>query len=508
MSPRHRPLSSPAERRSLRPLLSLALLLSSLAGCASLPPPADPAAHERPATWARSGDLPPQAVDPARLARWWRQFDDADLDLLVRLALAQNSDLAIARATLRQAQAVRGAAESGTRPSLSASAGSSRQRQAGTVTSMHQLGLSASWEPDLNGAQGAALDAAEADLQAAAADLDSTRMSLVAEVGIAYVQWRDAQARERLQQSAALSLAQTLELTRWRAQAGLDSALALEQARLAAEQARAQLPGLATEIAQYEHQLAWLTGQTAPGLIAQLAHRADPPDDRAALQSLALGVPADLLRRRPDLRSAEAAVRAQWSRRDQTRREGWPGLNLSGSLSLQAATLAALGSGGTGVAALAASITGPLWDGGQRQALVEQQDALLEQARWRYEGSVRSALTDVEDALVALHGSLAQADALARAADAAGHVFQLTQHQRSAGLVGVSELLDAQRNADSAELSLQAARSTRTLNLIRLFKALGGGWEPTDSSTATATADPTHTPAAAAPTPVPPALRP
>jgi len=148
------------------------------------------------------------------------------------------------------------------------------------------------------------------------------------------------------------------------------------------------------------------------------------------------------------VRAAEANVRAQWATRRQTEREGWPTATLSGSLGLQALTLAALGSGGTGVAALAAGINWNLWDGGQRHALVAQQDALLEAKQISYEAAVRSALKDVEDALVSLRSQHERTAALSQAAQAADGVLQLSQQQRQAGLA-----------------------------LIRLFKALGGGWQ-------------------------------
>jgi multidrug efflux system outer membrane protein len=152
-------------------------------------------------------------------------------------------------------------------------------------------------------------------------------------------------------------------------------------------------------------------------------------------------------------------------------------VSLSGSVGLQALTLAALGSGGTGVAALAASIDWSLWDGGQRRALVAQQDALLEAKQISYEAAVRSAFKDVEDALVTLRSHHERASALSQAAQSADGVLQLSQLQRQAGLLSLADVLSAQRSALSADLSLQSARTERTLALIALFKALGGGWQ-------------------------------
>ncbi len=457
--------------------------------------------------WLRANNLSPQAPDGAALASWWQQLDDADLNFLLREALAHNSDLRIAQATLRQAQAARAVVEAGARPQLGSSASATRSRTGSASSSLYKLGLSASWEPDWSGSQTANLAAAEASAQAAAADLATTRMSLTAEVGIAYVQWRDALTRERITQASASSLNDGLALTTWRAQAGLDSALALEQARLALAQTVASLPSVRAEVEQYEHQLALLTGLGVEAMLGQLARQASTPDAGKALQQLQLGVPADLLRRRPDVRAAEASVRAQWATRRQTEREGWPTATLSGSLGLQALTLAALGSGGTGVAALAAGINWNLWDGGQRHALVAQQDALLEAKQIGYEAAVRSALKDVEDALVSLRSQHERTAALSQAAQAADGVLQLSQQQRQAGLLSLADVLSAQRSALSADLSLQSARTERTLALIRLFKALGGGWQAQAEPAADVakTAAPAASTGVQAPMPTPPA---
>ncbi len=449
-----------------------------LAACASTAPPPPEGAEVSPEpTWWRSGALATATPDAA-LSTWWAQFQDADLTWLVQTVQQHNSEVYIAQATLRQAQAARAAVEAQRWPQLGVGATASSSRSAGTTTLVRKLSASASWEPDVTGAQAAQQSAEEANVAAAVADLATTQMSLAAEMAIAYVQWRDAQARWQLTRTSAQSLADTLALTAWRAQAGLDSALALEQARLNWAQTEASLPSLAAEVATYEHQMALLTGMNGVEMLVRLRPQADLPDDVPALQRLSLGVPADVLRRRPDLRSAEAAVRAQWATREQTRRTGWPAVSLNGSLGWQALSWAALGTPGTGVAALAASIDWTLWDGGQRQALVTQQDALLEAAQWRYAASVRSALKDVEDALVSLRSQTERGQTLAQAARAAEAAARLSAHQRQAGLIGLADLLSAQRTALSAQLSLQTARTERLVALIGLYKALGGGWTP------------------------------
>lgn len=470
---------SPARPPGTLTALVLALLL---AGCATplptpetRPGPADGAL----AGWAR-GDAPPAAAEPpdeATLARWWQQFGDAGLDGLMAQALAANRDLQSAQASVRQAQAARAAAEAGFLPTVGASAGASRNASRTSASNLYQLGFSASWEPDLGGTQAAGLSAAGADLNAAQADLDTTRMTLAAELGLAYVQWRGAQARQRITQESLASLEQTLELAQWKAQAGLASSLDVEQSRLVTEQTRASLPSLATEIAQYEHQIALLTGQSPAQWRPSAAATPDlgVPQAEPALQRLAIGLPADLLRRRPDLLAAEARVRAAWARKEQARRAGWPGLSLSGSVGLQAATLGGLGAA-AGLAALAAAVDWTLFDAGARQAQVDQQDALLAVSRASYDTALLSALKDVEDSLAALNGSRQRAEALGRAGDAAGAALLATRQRHQTGLTDFATLLEAQRDELSIRLALQTTRTDVSLNLIRVYKALGGGW--------------------------------
>jgi outer membrane protein, multidrug efflux system len=156
-------------------------------------------------------------------------------------------------------------------------------------------------------------------------------------------------------------------------------------------------------------------------------------------------------------------------------------VSLDGSVGLQALTLSGLGGAGAGLAMLAASVDWTLFDAGLRQAQVDQQDALLAMSHASYESAVLSAVKDVEDSLVALHGSRERATSLGRAADAAEAALQGTRARHQAGLTDFATLLEAQRDELNTRLSLQATQTDVSLNLIRVFKALGGGWDATES---------------------------
>ncbi|GAA0761685.1 efflux transporter outer membrane subunit [Ideonella azotifigens] len=472
--------------------LSLALALPAWAAAPEDRPPESAAAAASAATpllpmsWLRAGPGQAKPADGAVLAQWWQQFDDADLSALVREALARNTDLRVARSTLAQAQAARAATVAGARPQVGTSASASRNHSNNANSNQFQVGLSASWNPDLNGSQQAAIDAAGADVAVATQDLHATQVSLAAEVGLAYLGLRDAQARQRITQASLDSFEDSSQLVSWRVQAGLASGLDLDQARLSTEQTRASLPSLTTEVAQYESQLALLTGRSLQALQGSLAQVSAMPNTEPLVDRLAVGVPADLLRQRPDLRAAEASVAVQWSRRDQTRREGLPAFSLSGSAGLQALTLAGLGASGAGIASLAAAFSWQLFDGGQREALVAQQDAALDATRIQYEAVVLTALKDVEDSLVAVRGSRERVGTLRKAATAAQNVFDATRQRHQVGLIDTASLLEAQRNLLSTQTSLQSTQTELSQNLVQLYKALGGGWTPDGETAATA----------------------
>ncbi len=479
--PRPLPDGGPATRPPRLAAALMALVLSAAASSATAAPgqpetASTPSPVQLPAAW--QGDANPRPADEPALAQWWQALGSPGLAQLVQQALAQHTDVRAAQAALRQARAARATAEAGSGPSVSLGASSQRSHRSGSTANTHALSADASWSPDLNGSQGAAVEAARADERAAEADLQTTRMALAAEVGLAWVQWHADLWRRRLTEASLYSLEETLSLTRWNAQAGLASELDVQQARQSTETTRASLLALDATLAADRHGLALLAG-VAPGQLPLQAEDSGLPGLSQALATLSTGLPADLLRRRPDLRAAEAAVQAAWLRREQTRRAGWPGLSLSGSLGWQAASLAALGGPGAALATLAAAVDWTVFDGGERAALVEQKDALWEQARIAYDAALLSALKDTEDQLAALRGATERQASLNAAAGAAEQALQLTQARRLAGLTDLSTLLEAQRGALTTELTLVSARADQALALIRTWKALGGGWSAT-----------------------------
>ena len=450
------------------PALALALVL---AGCSSLQPhSADVPAVPVPAGWsAASGGA---AATP--LAQWWGRLGDAELTALITEALAANTSVRSAQAALRQSRALVDVQTAGTLPQIGASASAQRSRASGSTGNSYSAGFDASWEPDVFGRLHAGVTATEADARAAEASLADVQVSLAAEVAVNYIELRGLQQRLQIARSNLASQQETLQIAQWRLQAGLTTSLVTEQARAAAEQTAAQVPALQSSLAQSRHSLAVLTGQAPAALDARLAATAPVP---TAPNDLALDIPAQTLRQRLDVRAAEHRVAAAVARVAQADAARYPDFSLSGSLGLRALTLGTLTGGNSVASALAASLSASLFDGGAAKAQVRSQQAALEQVRVGYEAAVLTALKDVEDALVALQGDNERLARLQAAADAAANAALMAQQRYSSGLIDFATVLETQRTQLSAQDSVAATVASVAADHVRLYKALGGGWQ-------------------------------
>jgi NodT family efflux transporter outer membrane factor (OMF) lipoprotein len=451
-------------------VLTAAVVL--LAGCASLAQP-DSSLPQTPVPTAWSAQAP-AGVPATSLAQWWQRFDDPQLTRLVTQALQANTSLRSAQAALQQARAQADVQAAGLLPSVGASASAQRSRASNSTGNSFQAGFDASWEPDVFGRLRSGVNASTADAQAAEASLADVQVSLAAETAVNYIELRGLQQRLAIARSNLASQQETLQITQWRLQAGLTTSLVAEQARGAAEQTAAQIPALESGLAQSRHSLAVLTGQAPLALDALLADAAAVPQPA---QDLALAIPAQTLRQRPDVRAAEQRIAAALARVSQADASRYPDFNISGNLGLRALTLGALSNGSSIASALLASVSMPVFDGGAARAQVRVQEAALEQARVAYEASVLTALKDVEDALVALRGNRERLVRLQAAADAAGNAALLAQQRYSSGLIDFQSVLETQRTLLSTQDGVATTVASVSADHVRLYKALGGGWQ-------------------------------
>ncbi|MBT9553495.1 MAG: efflux transporter outer membrane subunit [Hydrogenophaga sp.] len=465
-------------RRSATFLASASVVL--LSACASLSAPGgDLPATPVPATWS-TGPAATAGASATVLAQWWQRFNDPALSALVTQALQANTSVKSAQSALLQARAQRDVQSANAGPSLSAS-GSAQRSQSGSAAGSNrfQAGFDASWEPDVFGGNRAAVNASEADALAAETSLADVQVSLAAEVAASYIELRGLQARLAIANSNLSLQSETLQITRWRNQAGLVSLLDVEQAVASSEQTRAQVPALQTSVAQSLNALAVLTGQAPGALQATLGTPAAVPQTPPGL---ALAFPAETLRQRPDVRTAEHRISAALARVAAADAARYPSFRLSGSLGLSALTLGTLTNGASVVRSLLSSVSAPLFDGGAARAQVRSQEAALEQARLSYQGTVLTALKDVEDALVALQGDTERLARLQAAASAAANAELLARQRYESGLIDFRTVLDTQRTLLSAQDSVASTQATLSADHVRLYKALGGGWTPDASA--------------------------
>ncbi len=450
----------------------LGALLILCTACAHTPPrDAQPDMADIPAAWSiqQAGNAQTEA-----LAQWWNRFRDPILTQLITRALQTNTSITSAQASLRQARALRDVSAAALWPSLDGSASAQRSRaghQSGS--NYYAAGLDASWELDVFGSNRHALDATRAEVLASAASLGDVQISIAAEVALNYISLRSYQARLSIANNNLASQQETLQITQWRMQAGLVTALETEQALTIAAQTRASIPPLQTSIAQSRHALAVLTGQPPNALATQLAAANPTPQ---ADDDIALGIPAETLRQRPDVRTAEHLVAAARATLAQADAAQYPSFTLSGSLGFGSAKLSSLGDGASILNSLLAGVTVPLFNAGALRAQVNVQQAAVDIANANYRAAMLNALLDVEDALTALQGDREHRLLLQDAASSASNAAQLAGQRYGSGLVDFQTVLDTQRSVLSTQDSLASAEADVASDQVRLYKALGGGW--------------------------------
>ncbi len=480
----------------MRAAMSVVFLLFALPGCAPVATwVAAPAAIDVPAAWSVGGAAP--APGASSLVAWWLRFDDPLLARLVADALQANTTVNSAQAALRQARALRQLAAAALYPTLGSSAtaqrnsignssGNSAAPQVGRTTSnSFQAGLDANWELDIFGANRGALNASEASARASAASLGDVQVSIAAEVALGYITLRSAQARIAIANANLASQQETLQITQWRQQAGLVTALEAEQARAAAEQTGALVPALQTGIEQASHALAVLVGQPPAALNALLLGAGPVPQPG---ELLAWRMPAETLRQRADVRAAEHQVSAAQAGVGQAEAARLPRFSIGGSLGLSALTLGALTNGASVVASVLGSVSLPLFDGGAARAQVSVQQAALDQAQQTLRAVVLAALKEVEDALVALRGDRQRLVRLGNAAEAASNAALMARQRFSSGLVDFQTVLETQRTQLGTQDGMASARADVSSDHVRLYKALGGGWQADGDEQASGTA--------------------
>jgi NodT family efflux transporter outer membrane factor (OMF) lipoprotein len=462
-------------------LLMTACALPGLTGC-KVGPNYQAPRSAAPATWssAMNGGLSGARADTNRLTRWWTVFDDPLLSELIERAKAGNLDLKQAEARVREARAQRGISKAALFPTIGANASASRVTSSsesgnGGTSDLYATGFDASWEVDVFGGKRRSLEAATATWQVSVDAMNDVLVSLLAEVALNYVELRSDQALLSITESNLTTRSETYDITRWRHEAGLTTQLDEEQAKASLEQVRAQIPTVQTSLEQAKYRLAVLLGLPPGSLSETLAATKPVPVPPA---DVAVGVPAEALRRRPDVRSAERKLAAQTAEIGVAEAARYPTFSLLGSIGVESLAFANLYSASARAAQGTAQAAWTLFDGGAIRQNIKLQTATQEEALSYYESTALAALQDVENFLVAYANEQSRRDSLAAAVKSSQSAFELARYQYSSGLVGFQTVLDTQQSLLSAQDQLAVSQAKVTSNLISLYKALGGGWAP------------------------------
>ena len=469
---------SVAARHLLAPMLSAALL----AGCVVGPDYQTPILP-MPANW--SGQKPAKPAQPAQLSRWWQRLRDPVLNTLVDEAVAGNLDVATAKAKIREARASYRQSVGTLLPSVDGSGSVTRNKSAvatsgsSAIYSEYQAGFDASWELDLFGANHRGVEAARYGLDASEDELRSTLLTLVGDVASYYAQARGYQARIALARRSATSQRQTAELTRTMALAGTATAADVAKAMGQASSTEAAVPTLEASYAEAVHRISVLTGRPPAALSERLKRGAPIPTPRLPMP---IGIPADILLSRPDVRMAERQYAQYTARIGQAEAARYPPVSLTGDISTAALKLGDLGKNSSIGWSFGPTLSVPLFNAGQLQAAVEVAKAQRDQYFIAYRSSVLTALEDVENALVLLAQERIRIGKLAASAKSYGEAASLEGTLYKAGETGLLDVLDAQRSLYSAEDALLQSRVLLATNYIALNKALGGGWDGTVDS--------------------------
>jgi multidrug efflux system outer membrane protein len=415
--------------------------------------------------------------------QYWTSFSDPVLNDLVADALAHNKDLSAAEANLRAARAVRRLAGFDQFPTVNLAASYTHnldsQEQLPGVD-MHdrefdaaQAGFDGLWELDLFGRVRRNVEAARADVGAAAATLQDARVSVIAEVARDYFILRGLQDQLALTQRNADNQFSSLKLTRTRLEAGRGNELDTSRAEAQWQTTVASIPSLQSTIATTSYRLSVLTGRQPTALSANLSSMAPLP----ALPPLnAIGTPEQLLRRRPDVRVAERRLAGATARVGVAVGDLFPKVTLVGQVGYFAPTFGDFGQSEARFFSVGPSISWAAFDIGRVRARIGSAKAQTDAALAAYEGAVLGALEDTEGALISYGRAQSRRDALQVAATASDKASDLARKRFEGGLIDFLEVLDAERTALSAELLLSQSRTDAATSLIAVYKALGAGW--------------------------------
>jgi len=460
------------------------VLLGLLAACTAVGPDFEKPEVELPDSWGESDDNGIE-TSPINQPQWWRVFNDPVLDQLVETAWKQNNSLEIAGLRVLEARAQLGIAQGSQYPQSQLSAGNASYTSpannvgGGSNFWQYGIGASASWEIDFWGRFRRGIESADAAYMSSIAARDQALILLTAQVVNTYTVIRINEEQLRYAHSNVQIQQRSYDITSVLYRYGSDSELDMQQAHTLLLSTQATIPGFEVTLKQARNSLNTLLGES-PGTIDNLL--GDEQGIPTLPETIEVGIPADLLRRRPDVRQAELNAMAQNALVGFAEADLYPSFSLTGSLGLVSG-----GPGGTDFGdlfssdaltfSIGPSFVWPFLNYGRIRNNVRVQDARLQQALVNYREVVLQSAREAEDAMIALNGALEQTDILTQTVESALRSNELSVLRFREGFSDYQRVLDAQQSLFSSQQRLVTQRGTSVASLVSLYQSLGGGWE-------------------------------
>ena len=467
------------------------ILAAAITGCGTVGPEFETPESSVEPDWIDASHPAVDSTSPP-LAAWWTVFNDAELSKLIETAYAQNLTLRAAALRVFRARAILGIARGARYPQSNAVTGTTSANRFSTnvppvsalpdsvrdnidtTSNVYQFGFDAFWELDFWGRFRSGIDAAEADLAATVADFNDVLVILTAEVAVTYISIRILEERLAVARENVSNQQRGLELAQVRFNGGLTTALDVHQASALLNTTRASVARLTTELRRARNALATLLGTTPGEMASALSSPGSIPESPS---EVAVGIPADLLRRRPDIARAEMLAAAQCARIGIAKAEMYPAFSLGGNVRVASVSSGELfdsdSRAGTGFAAF----SWPVFNFGRLRNNVRAADARFEEALVNYQNTVLLAAREAEDALIGFTMAQQQAEHLGRAVADATEALQLAEVMYDEGAADFTRVLTAQQTLLIAQDDYTTARGNVAVNLVAAYKALGGGWE-------------------------------
>ncbi len=462
-------------------IVQLMIIGMIFTSCATVGPDYIPVRPDAPEKWhaeMNSGLVVDQSAAESP-ANWWSIFNDAELSALMEEAVSGNLDLQTAISRVREARVLRGITQASLFPAVDASATAAKQRTTRSDNNrgeidIYSAGFDAGWEIDVFGGIRRSIEASQADLEAVQENLQHVLISLMAETALNYVEVRTFQARLDVLTGNVKTLEETYDLNRSRYQAGIIGELALQESLRSLESFRSGIPVLESGLSAAKNRLAVLLGKPPGELYPELSDTKPIP---GIPQTVAVGIPADTLRNRPDVRRAERYLAAQTARIGVATADLYPRFRLLGSIGLESVDSGDFFDWDSRFWGIGPNVSWRIFDAGATRGNIEVQTIRQEQALIEYQATILDALEEVENALVAYAKEQQRQDSLSKAVLAAQRAELLALDRYKAGLEGFFNVLDTQRSLLALQDELEQSRGGVVGNLVRLYKALGGGWE-------------------------------